>query len=55
MIECAHKELNKQIVGEQVWYACECGQKFHVEKYDGKVTVLEPGAATQRVPVEPNK
>lgn len=39
---CAHKQLKKQMVGEQLWYACECGQKFRIEAWDGKVSVLAP-------------
>jgi hypothetical protein len=40
MSECPHKQLKKQMVGEQVWYICECGQKFRIEAWDGKVSVL---------------
>lgn len=39
---CAHKQLKNQMVGEQLWYACECGQKFRIEAWDGKVSVLAP-------------
>ena len=38
---CAHKQLKKQLVGEQSWYACEtCRQKFKVDPWDGKVPVM---------------
>jgi hypothetical protein len=41
MSECPHKQLKKQMVGEQIWYRCECGQKFRVEPWDGRVRVVE--------------
>lgn len=42
MSDCAHKYLKKQLVGGQVWYVCECGQKFRAEPWDGRVSVTKP-------------
>ena len=36
---CPHKTLKKQMSGMQVWYVCECGQKFKAETWDGRVKV----------------
>jgi hypothetical protein len=54
MSECPHKQLKKQMVGEFVYFACECGQKFRVEPWDGRVSVVataratsEPGAGSE--------
>lgn len=41
MTECAHVHVSKKLVGEQSWYACDqCGQKFKLAEWDGKVKVI---------------
>ena len=38
---CPHKQLRKQQSGTVTWYKCECGKKFKVEQWDGKVKVVK--------------
>jgi len=44
---CPHKHLKKQMSGQQVWYVCECGQKFKAQLWDGKVRVVSPAGTGQ--------
>jgi hypothetical protein len=52
--QCSHPTLKRQYVGDQSWYRCECGQKFKVLPWDGKVkVVLDPAELNEGVGGEP--